>query len=110
MAEASSSSSSALLPAAKDEEENFEIKLWQACSDQGNPDKLWFQDDLQSLEVMNAKDIHELVKCIQKLVDQCLFRSLEARDGRQCWRVVSDTVASKYGKRYHAHISIRMLS
>lgn len=100
------SSSSQVLPPTKVEDEHLDIKLWQACSDQGNPAKLWFQEDLQSLELMSDKDVHGLVKCIQKLVDQCLFRSLEARDGRQCWRVVSDRVAGKYG---HTSISYHQI-
>ncbi|KAJ5109412.1 hypothetical protein N7456_006087 [Penicillium angulare] len=70
-------------------------QLYDACADQFSTDHTFYQQDLLSLGVIPNDDLSLLLECAQSLVNQKLFRLLEAQNKRLVWRLVGREDAEK---------------
>ena len=71
-------------------------QLYDACAEQFDADHSFYQQDLLGLGIIPGDDIKLLLQCTQELVNQKLFRLLEAQNKRLVWRLVAREDAEKY--------------
>lgn len=69
--------------------------LYDKCISDYSPDHLFYQQDLQKLDVVASHDLALLMQCAQILVDRNLFRMLHGRDDRLAWKVIEQSDAEK---------------
>ena len=67
--------------------------LYASCARQPE-DKVFNQHDLLALGVIPDNDLNELLKCVNKLAQNKLFKTL-VKDGVPCWKVVKKEEAAK---------------
>lgn len=70
-------------------------KLYDACLENYDTDRLFNQADLLGLGVIPEGDVALLLQCAQSLVDQKLFRLHQDRNDRLSWKVISQEDAEK---------------
>lgn len=70
-------------------------KLYDACLNQFEPDHLFNQHDLLSLDVIPKNDLGLLMECAQELVNQKLLRLLQDKSERLSWQIIPREDAEK---------------
>ena len=68
--------------------------LYEACISHPKKDPIWSQDDLFSLDVIPAGDVHKLQQCTAKLTSEGLLKYFD-QEGRACWKLRSRENVSK---------------
>ncbi|KAI1638945.1 DNA-directed RNA polymerase III subunit RPC6 [Biscogniauxia mediterranea] len=75
----------------------LKTQLYSSCEEaaNGDPGKLFTQDDLMALDVIPPKDVKKLLKIIQVLTDERLFAPVYMPSGL-AWRLRPQAEAAKY--------------
>jgi DNA-directed RNA polymerase III subunit RPC6 len=70
-------------------------ELYEACRTKFPADYLFYQQDLLKLGLIPDNDLALLLQCTQSLVDQNLFRTLQDKDDRLAWKIISQEDAER---------------
>lgn len=74
--------------------QNVSAALHAECLAHGR-DQIFMQDDLLALGAVPQNNVLLLAECINYLSQQALFRPM-SKDGKACWKVLSNEDGAKY--------------